>query len=74
MKKMGEVQRELEERQHLAQKMPAGIEPAVTFGPERLDKNPLDKIDNDILFSDIESKTALIKGRLQDRQEDLKDL
>ena len=39
-------------------------ESIVFFGPERLKKNPLDDIDNDKLFGDIESKNALINGRL----------
>jgi len=39
-----------------------------------LSKNPLDAIDNDKLVSDIESKIALINGRLHDKNEDIKDL
>ena len=37
-------------------------------------RNPLDTVENDKLFSDIESKMALLKGRLNDKNEDLKDL
>lgn len=46
----------------------------MTYGPEKLKKNPLDSIDNDKLVSDIENKVALINGRLHDKNEDLKDL
>ena len=46
----------------------------VTYGPENLKHNPLDSIENDKLFSDIENKIALLKGRINDKNEDLKDL
>jgi hypothetical protein len=46
----------------------------VTYGTEKLKRNPLDAIDNDQLFGDIESKKTLINGRLHDKNEDLKDL
>lgn len=54
--------------------MPAELTSVITYGPDNLNKNPLDAIDNDKLVGDIESKIALIKGRLQDKNEDLKDL
>jgi hypothetical protein len=34
----------------------------------------LDNIDRETLMNDIESKMALINGRLHDKNEDLKDL
>jgi hypothetical protein len=34
----------------------------------------LDSVENEKLFSDIESKIVLLKGRLNDKIEDLKDL
>lgn len=46
----------------------------VTYGLDLVSKNPLDAIDIDTLVSDIESKMALINGRLHDKSEDLKDL
>lgn len=46
----------------------------VTYGPDKAKRNPLDAIDNDKLVGDIESKMALIHGRLHDKNEDLKDL
>ena len=46
----------------------------VTYGSEKLKRNPLDSVENDKLFSDIESKMALLQGRLNDKNEDLKDL
>jgi hypothetical protein len=46
----------------------------VTYGPENLKGNPLDAIENDKLFGDIENKIALLKGRINDKNEDLKDL
>ena len=46
----------------------------ITYGPEKKNRNPLDAIDNDKLVGDIESKMALINGRLHDKTEDLKDL
>ena len=63
-KKLNEVQRELEERQHLPQTNHDEFEPLITYGPDKQMKNPLDVIDNDKLVSDIESKIALIKGRM----------
>lgn len=45
-----------------------------SYGPQNLKHNPLDEIDNETLVSDIESKKALIQGRLYDRDEDFKDL
>jgi hypothetical protein len=71
---VNEVQRELEERQHLPQTNKDEFESMVTYGPEKLKRNPLDAIDNDQLFGDIESKKTLINGRLHDKNEDLKDL
>jgi len=46
----------------------------VTYGPEKVKRNPLDAIENDKLVGDIENKVALINGRLHDKNEDLKDL
>jgi hypothetical protein len=71
---MNEVQRELEERKHLPQNNHDQFDQIVTYGPEKLKKNPLDSIENDKLVSDIENKVALINGRLHDKNEDLKDL
>jgi hypothetical protein len=44
------------------------------FGPEQSATNPLDAINNAQLVSDIESKRALIAGRMADKNEDLKDI
>ena len=73
-KKLNEVQRELEERQSLCQTNHEEFESPITYGPEKMKRNPLDTVENDKLFSDIESKMALLKGRLNDKNEDLKDL
>ena len=74
IKKLNEVQRELEERQNLCQTNHADFESVVTYGPDNLKGNPLDAIENDKLFDDIENKIALLKGRINDKNEDLKDL
>jgi hypothetical protein len=50
------------------------FESVCSYGPQNLKHNPLDEIDNETLVSDIESKKALIQGRLYDRDEDFKDL
>ena len=71
---MNEVQRELEERQNLPQGNHEDFESLITYGPEKLKRNPLDAIETDKLVGDIESKIALINGRLHDKNEDLKDL
>jgi len=73
-RRLNEVQRELEERQYLPQIFSEEFESVVTYGPEKLKRNPLDSVDNDKLVSDIESKVALINGRLHDKNEDLKEL
>lgn len=74
-RKLNEIHRELEERQHLPTADKAGDLPQVVlYGFDSQAKNPLDAIDNDKLISDIESKMALIHGRLHDKNEDLKDL
>ena len=73
-KKLNEVQRELEERQNLSQTNHDEFESPVTYGTEKLKRNPLDAVENDKLFGDVESKIALLKGRLNDKNEDLKDL
>jgi len=46
----------------------------VVYGPDKMRRNPLDSVENDKLVGDIESKIALINGRLHDKNEDLKDL
>ena len=71
---MNEVQRELEERKHLSQTNQDEFEAVVTYGPEQLKRNPLEQIDNDKFFADLESKLALIDGRLHDKNEDIKEL
>lgn len=73
-KKLNEVQRELEERQNLSQTNHDEFESPVTYGTDKLKRNPLDAVENDKLFGDVESKIALLKGRLNDKNEDLKDL
>lgn len=74
IRRLNEVQRELEERQNLPQIYSEEFENVVWYGPEKSKKNPLDQIENDKLVSDIESKVALINGRLHDKNEDLKEL
>ncbi len=73
-RRINEVQRELEERQHLPMNNYDDFESILTYGPEKYKKNPLDLVENDKLVSDIENKTALINGRVHDKNEDLKDL
>jgi hypothetical protein len=48
----------------------------IFFGPptDSIKKNPLDQVETDQLVSDIESKIALINGRLHDKNDDLKEL
>lgn len=41
-RKLNEVQRELEERKHLPQSNHEDFEQIVTYGPEKLKRNPLD--------------------------------
>ena len=74
IKKLLEITRELEERQFIDQKNKGEFEPVWRYGPEKNPTNPLDKIDNDQLVSDIESKKALIQGHMYDKNEDVKDL
>ena len=75
IRRLNEVQRELEERQMLPQhNFNDEFEPIILFGADKQKKNPLDQIENDKLVSDIESKVALINGRLHDKNEDLKEL
>ena len=74
IKKLHEINRELEERQYLNQTNQSEFEPVFTYGPDNATTNPLDRIDNAQLVSDIENKRALIQGRMHDKQEDLKDL
>ena len=73
-RRINEVQRELEERRHLPLSNHEEFDSIVTYGPDKLKKNPLDLVENDKLVSDIENKTALINGRIHDKNEDLKDL
>ena len=68
------MQRELDERLNLPQGNHDDFEKLLTYGPDRLKKNPLDLIETDQLVSDIDAKTALINGRLHDKNEDLKEL
>jgi len=44
--------------------IPADLKAVVTYGSDKGAKNPLDLVDTDRLVSDIESKIALVKGRL----------
>lgn len=74
IRRLNEVQRELEERQNLPQVYNDEFETMVFYGPEKAKKNPLAQIENDKLVGDIESKIALINGRLHDKNEDLKEL
>ena len=74
IKKLHEINRELEERQHLNQTNHNQFESVFTYGPEQSKTNPLDQINNAQLVSDIESKRALIQGRMHDKNEDTKDL
>ena len=47
IKKLHEINRELEERQYLNQTNRDEFENVFTYGPEQAVVNPLDKIDND---------------------------
>ena len=74
IKRLNEVQRELEERQNLPQTFNDDYESVIFYGPDKLKRNPLDQIENSKLVGDIESKVALINGRLHDKNDDLKEL
>ena len=74
IKKLLEITRELEERQYIDQKNKDDFEPVWRYGPEKHSTNPLDRIDNDQLVNEIESKKALIQGHMYDKNEDIKDL
>ena len=50
------------------------FESIVTYGADKLKRNPLDAIANDQLIADIEAKMALINGRLHDKNEDIREL
>ena len=50
------------------------FESVVTFGLTNLKKNPLEAIETEKLIGDLESKKALIQGRIHDKNEDVKDL
>lgn len=73
-RKLNEIQREQEERQYLPSECSTDFKTYVMFGPDQLHRSPLDNIDRETLMNDIESKMALINGRLHDKNEDLKDL
>lgn len=73
-KKLKEAFRELEERQNLPKEGLEQFQALVKYGPDSLDRNPLDSIATDTLIPDLESKIALINGRLHDKNEDLKDM
>lgn len=60
IKKLHEINRELEERQYLPQGNKGEYESMFTYGTEQSKINPLDKVDNAQLVSDIENKRALI--------------
>lgn len=46
-RRMNELQRELEERRHLPKDNHDQFESIITFGHDKLKKNPLDSIEND---------------------------
>ena len=74
IKKLAEITRELEERQYVSQNNKDDFASVFTYGPEQVSRNPLDSIDNDQLVNMINTKKALLMGRMTDKNEDLKDL
>jgi hypothetical protein len=59
-KKLNEIARELEERQHLNQTNKDKFESVFSYGALGQKKNPLDDIENEKLMGDLENKRALI--------------
>ena len=74
LKKLLEVTRELEERQFINQNNKDSFASVFSYGTEKLKQNPLDQIDNEELRNQIESKKALLNGRIHDKNEDQKEL
>lgn len=74
IKRLNEVQRELDERRHLPMGNHDDFESLITYGIDKNKRNPLDVIANDQLMADIEAKMALINGRLHDKNEDIREL
>ena len=73
-KKMNEIMREIEERQYVSRTNRDQFENVITFGPTNAKKNPLEGIETEKLIGDLESKKALIQGRIHDKNEYVKDL
>jgi len=59
-KKLNEISRELEERQHLDQTNKDRFEGVFSYGALGQKKNPLDEIETEKLMGDLENKRALI--------------
>jgi len=77
LKKLQEVCRELEEREYFMKERAQPLqseEQVCTYGADQLPKNPLDEMDQEKLLADLEAKKALYKGRIHDKNEDLRDL
>lgn len=70
LKKLLEISREIEERQFIDQNNKDDFASVFTYGPEKLVQNPLDQVDNEELRNQIESKKALLNGRIHDKNED----
>ncbi len=65
-KRLKELMREVEERQVLPKHWEAG-ELKVLFTEEKLEKNPLDSLDDTKFLEDMEGKWALIQGRIHSK-------
>ena len=60
IKKLLEISRELDERHFINQNNKSEFDSVFTYGPEKVNQNPLDQLDNEQLSEQIENKKALI--------------
>ena len=51
---MQELQREIEERNHISLELKGKFEQICTYGPENLATNPLEEMDSEVFKSEIE--------------------
>lgn len=63
-RKLGEVEREIEERQYITEAK-GTFEAMCTYGPDNRTENPLDQIDTETLLSDINQKKSFIISRVK---------
>lgn len=65
---MQELQREIEERNHISSEPKGKFEQICTYGPENLATNPLEEMDSEVFKSEIEQKRGVMLGRMLERQ------